>query len=344
MEWNGFDWRASEVGARRKTKQNPAMVEPVEIPDAEHELVVERAAAIDVAKATGKVCVRLPGKSGRRFSRVWDVPARTGAITELAEQLVKLGIDKVTVESTSDYWRIWYYLLEDAGLDVQLVNSRDVKNVPGRPNTDKLDAVWLAKLTEKGLLRPSFVPPAPIRVLRDYTRLREDLIRECTRYWQRLEKLLEDAAIKVSAVASKLNTLSTRDMIAGERDPRRLADLARGRMKAKRSDLITALDGRFDDHHGALSRYLKYVVAQLIVELWRWISVGALVFQAAASSAVTSRQTAKRSSISVRHWVALSRCLRGRKCAEMALKADRNRWACRTDLKRFIARSRCRVR
>ena len=179
MEW---DWRASEVGARRKTKQKPAMVEPVEIPDAEHELVVDRGAAIDVAKAAGKVCVRLPGKSGRRFSRVWDVPARTGAITELAEQLVELGIEKVTVESTSDYWRIWYYLLEDAGLDVQLVNSRDVKNVPGRPKTDKLDAVWLAKLTEKGLLRPSFVPPAPIRVLRDYTRLREDLIRERTRY------------------------------------------------------------------------------------------------------------------------------------------------------------------
>jgi transposase len=248
------------VGARRRTKQKPAMVEPVEIPDAEHELVIERAAAIDVAKAAGKVCVRLPGKSGRRFSRVWDVPARTGAITELAEQLMKLGIEKVTVESTSDYWRIWYYLLEDAGLDVQLVNSRDVKNVPGRPKTDKLDAVWLAKLTEKGLLRPSFVPPAPIRVLRDYTRLREDLIRERTRYWQRLEKLLEDAAIKVSAVASKLDTLSTRDMvealITGERDPRRLADLARGRMKAKRSDLITALDGRFDDHHGELARLL----------------------------------------------------------------------------------------
>ena len=259
------------MGARRKTKQNPAMVEPVEIPDAEHELVVERAAAIDVAKATGKVCVRLPGKSGRRFSRVWDVPARTGAITELAEQLVKLGIDKVTVESTSDYWRIWYYLLEDAGLDVQLVNSQDVKNVPGRPKTDKLDAVWLAKLTEKGLLWPSFVPPAPIRVLRDYTRLREDLIRECTRYWQRLEKLLEDAAIKVSAVASKLNTLSTRDMvealIAGERDPRRLADLARGRMKAKRSDLITALDGRFDDHHGELARLLLSQIDALTAKI-----------------------------------------------------------------------------
>ena len=248
------------MGARRKTKQKPAMVEPVEIPDAEHELVIERAAAIDVAKAAGKVCVRLPGKSGRRFSRVWDLPARSGAITELAQHLVELGVEKLTVESTSDYWRIWYYLLEDQGLDVQLVNARDVKNVPGRPKTDKLDAVWLAKLTEKGLLRPSFVPPAPIRVLRDYTRLIEDLIRERTRYWQRLEKLLEDAAIKVSAVASKLDTLSTRDMvealIVGERDPRRLADLARGRMKAKRSELITALDGRFDDHHAELARLL----------------------------------------------------------------------------------------
>jgi transposase len=104
--------------------------------DAEHELVVERAAAIDVAKAAGKVCVRLPGSSGRRFSRVWDVPARIGAITELAEHLMQLGIEKVTVEATSDYWRIWYYLLEDAGLDVQLVNSRDVKNVPGRPGCE----------------------------------------------------------------------------------------------------------------------------------------------------------------------------------------------------------------
>jgi transposase len=268
MEW---DWRASEVGARRKTKQKPAMVEPVEIPDAEHELVVDRGAAIDVAKAAGKVCVRLPGKSGRRFSRVWDVPARTGAITELAEQLVELGIQKVTVESTSDYWRIWYYLLEDAGLDVQLVNSRDVRNVPGRPKTDKLDAVWLAKLTEKGLLRPSFVPPAPIRVLRDYTRLREDLIRERTRYWQRLEKLLEDAAIKVSAVASKLDTLSTRDMvealIGGERDSRRLADLARGRMKTKRSELIAALDGRFDDHHAELARLLLGQIDALTAQI-----------------------------------------------------------------------------
>jgi transposase len=249
------------VGARSGHKRKPAVVSgPVEIPDAEHELVIERAAAIDVAKAAGKVCVRLPGRSGRRFSRVWDVPARTGPITELAEQLIELGVEKVTVESTSDYWRIWYYLLEAAGLSVQLVNARDVKNVPGRPKSDKLDAVWLAKLTEKGLLRPSFVPPAEIRRLRDYTRLRVDLTRDRARYWQRLEKLLEDALIKVSSVASTLDTLSTRDMIealiAGQRDPYRLTDLARGKMKAKRSELITALDGRFDDHHAELARML----------------------------------------------------------------------------------------
>jgi transposase len=232
---------------------------PEEIPDADHELVMERVCAVDVAKASGVVCVRTP-RERRRVSKVWDVEATTGAVSDLADQLMELGVEKVTVESTSDYWRIWYYLLEAAGLDVQLVNARDVKNVPGRPKTDLLDAVWLAKLTEKGLLRPSFVPPAPIRALRDYTRLRVDLTRERSRYWQRLEKLLEDALIKLSSVASTLNTLSARDMIealiAGEHDPRRLADLARGRMQTKRSALIEALDGRFDDHHAELARML----------------------------------------------------------------------------------------
>ena len=235
---------------------------PEQIPDTEHELVVERVCAIDVAKASGKVCTRTPDprRPGRRVRTVWDVPATTAAITDLGEQLVAADIEKITVESTSDYWRIWFYLLESAGLTVQLVNARDVKNVPGRPKTDKLDAVWLTKLTEKGLLRPSFVPPQPIRQLRDYTRLRIDLTRERTRYWQRLEKLLEDALIKVSSVASRLDTLSVRDMlealIAGERDPRRLAGLARGAMKAKHSALVEALTGRFDDHHAELARML----------------------------------------------------------------------------------------
>ena len=109
--------------------------EPEEIPDTEHELVLERVCAIDVAKDSGKVCVRVSSRAGRRVSKVWDVAARSGAVAELAEQLVDEGIEKVTVESTSDYWRIWFYLLEAAGLSVQLVNARDVKNVPGRPKT-----------------------------------------------------------------------------------------------------------------------------------------------------------------------------------------------------------------
>jgi transposase len=238
------------------------MNEPEEIPDADHEQLIERVAAIDVAKQFGKVCVRLPdpARPGRRISRVWDTDATTNAVLALACRLLELGVQKVTIESTSDYWRIWFYLLESRGLDVQLVNARDAKNVPGRPKTDKLDAVWLAKLTEKGLLRPSFVPPAPIRALRDYTRMRIDFVRETTRHWQRLEKLLEDALIKISSVACKLDTLSTRDMIEalirGERDPKTLAELARGRMRGKRAALVEALTGCFDDHHAVLARML----------------------------------------------------------------------------------------
>jgi transposase len=224
---------------------------PEEILDEDHERIFQRVCAIDVAKESGQVCLRIPS-GGRRSSRLWMVKATTGAIIDLGEQLLREGVEKVTVESTSDYWRIFFYLLEGCGLDVQLVNARDVKNVPGRPKTDRIDAVWLAKLTEKGMLRPSFVPPHPIRVLRDYTRMRVDLVRERTRHWQRLEKLLEDSLIKVSAVASTLTTRSARDMIEalirGERDPRALADLARGRMRSKQPALVEALTGRFDDH------------------------------------------------------------------------------------------------
>ncbi|TWH67524.1 IS110 family transposase [Micromonospora olivasterospora] len=244
---------------------------PEEIPDADSEKVWERVCAVDVAKESGMVCTRLPAAGGRRVSRVWQVTATTNAVSDLAADLVAAGVERVTVESTSDYWRIWFYLFEAAGLDVQLVNARDVKNVPGRPKTDKLDAVWLAKLTEKGLLRPSFVPAAPVRVLRDYTRMRVDLVRDRTRYWSRLEKLLEDALIKVSSVASTLRTVSTRDMvealIAGQRDPATLASLAHGALRRKRNALIEALTGRFDDHHGELARILLDQIDRLDTEI-----------------------------------------------------------------------------
>jgi transposase len=249
------------------------MMEPREIEDEGHERIVERVAAIDVAKASGMVCVRVPHASrpGRRVSRVWEVAATTGAVTGLGDHLACQGIEKVTVESTSDYWRIWFYLLETAGLEVQLVNAREARNMPGRPKTDKLDSVWLAKCTERGVLRPSFVPPAEIRVLRDYTRLRTDLTRERTRHWSRLEKLLEDALIKVSAVASTMTTKSVRDMIealiAGQRSPWALADLARGRMRAKRAALIEALTGRFDAHHAELAQMLLNQIDALSTQI-----------------------------------------------------------------------------
>ena len=238
------------------------MSTPQVIDDEEHERVFERVAAVDVAKASGMVCTRMPHPSrpGARRSAVWTVPATMNPVRGLAAELARLKIQKVTLESTSDYWRIWFYVLQAAGLDVQLVSATQVKQLSCRPKTDKLDAMWLARLTEKGLLRPSFVPPAEIRALRHYTRARTHLTGDRTRCWQRLEKLLEDALIKVSAVASKLTTVSARAMIealiAGERDPQVLAGLARGRMRSKLGALAEALTGMFSDHHGQLARML----------------------------------------------------------------------------------------
>ena len=172
-----------------------AQVKPQVIDDEEHERVYERVAAVDVAKDSGMVCTRTPHRSraGARQSTVWTVKARMTSIRTLGRQLKRDGIEMVTLESTSDYWRIWFFVLEAAGLAVQLVNAAQARNLPGRHKTDKLDAMWLARLTEMGLLRPSFVPPAAIRALRDYTRARTRLVQERTRCFQRLEKLLEGA-------------------------------------------------------------------------------------------------------------------------------------------------------
>jgi len=244
-------------------------VKPQVIDDEEHERVHERVAAVDVAKDTGMVCTRLPHPSrpGARRSMVWTVRARMGVIRALGRQLSQEGIEVVTLESTSDCWRIWFFVLEACGLAVQLVNAAQARNLPGRPKTDKLDAMWLARLTEMGLLRASFVPPKAVRDLRDYTRMRTRLIQERTRCFQRLEKLLESALVKLSSVASKLTTISAQDMIkamiAGQRDPRVLAALARTAMKARHDDLVQALDGMFDDHHGELAGMLLDQIAFL---------------------------------------------------------------------------------
>ncbi len=159
--------------------------------------LVERVAAIDIAKASGMVCVRLPheDRPGLRIQRVLSTVATSGAILDLADHLVCQGVTRVVMEATSTYWKPFFFLLESRGLECWLVNARDVKNVPGRPKTDRLDAVWLAKLAERGMLRASFVPPKPVRELRDLTRARAVMTHERTRHKQRTEKLLEDAQI-----------------------------------------------------------------------------------------------------------------------------------------------------
>ncbi len=192
-------------------------------------------------------------------------------ILELGEQLVALGVQRVVMEATSVYWKPWFFLLGSAGLECWLVNARDVKNVPGRPKTDKLDAVWLAKLAEKGMLRPSFVPPKPVRQLRDLTRTRTVFTEDRSRVKQRVEKLLEDAQIKLSTVATDIFGVSGRAMldamVAGERDPRALAALAQGRMKAKHDALVDALSGTFEQHHADLLALLLATVDHLSTQI-----------------------------------------------------------------------------
>lgn len=234
---------------------SPGRPRPAE--ESEMDIVHERCAALDISKTDAKLCLRVPGKRAGTFTRqVTTWGATTNQVLALREFLRDQQVTVVAMEATGDYWKPFYYLLED-GLNVMLVNARHAKNVPGR-KTDVSDAQWLAQLTAHGLVRASLVPPAPIRHLRDLTRTRTRLAYERSREIQRLEKLLEDAGIKLSSVASDLLGVSGRAMleamIAGERDPRLLADLAKRRMRSKIPHLVEALTGRFDDHHAFLAR------------------------------------------------------------------------------------------
>ena len=233
------------MGSARARKIPAQLVE-----DEDYQLRYERVAGIDIAKAKADVCTRLPPQreGGRRASRVEEVPARAREILDLAARLIADGVELVVMESTSDYWRIWFYLLEAAGLNVHLVNSSHARQLAGRPKTDRLDAQWIARLAEMGLLRPSFVPPPEIRALRDLTRTRLQLVRDRTREWQRLEKLLEGALVKLSsAVWSLARSKTARAVLeaiaAGERDLKALAALAAPQVKGGRAAVEEALDG-----------------------------------------------------------------------------------------------------
>ena len=225
---------------------------------AEREEIIERVAALDIGKAELMCCVRVPqeGKPGRRLQEVQAYPTMTGSLLRLADRLRCLGVTRVVMEATSDYWRPVFYVLEAHGFETWLVNARDVRHLPGRPKTDKLDCIWLCKVAERQMIRPSFVPPSEIRRLRDVTRYRADLAGTRGAEKNRVEKLLEDACIKLSVVASDIFGVSGRAMmaalIAGERNPKALAQLARTRMRGKIGALEDAFTGHFTDHHAFL--------------------------------------------------------------------------------------------
>jgi len=217
---------------------------------ADREEIIQRVAALDIGKAEVVCCARVPleGRAGRRLQEVETYSAMTRSPLRMSGRLRCLGVTRVVMEATSDYWKPVFCVLEAAGFETWLVNAKDVKHLPGRPKTGKLDAVWLCKVAERQMIRPSFVPPPEIRRLRDVTRYRIDLAGVRGAEKNRVEKLLE-AQIKLSVVASDIFGVSGRDMmaalIAGERSPQALAQLARSRMRTK----ISVLEEAFTGHH-----------------------------------------------------------------------------------------------
>jgi len=220
----------------------------------EMDVVFDRVAGLDIGKASVTVCVRTPGPGGRRQSETRTFRTMTRSLGLMADWLEERGVTLAAMESTATYWKPVFYCLEEH-LECWLLNAAHMKAVPGR-KSDVKDAEWIAQLLEHGLLRPSFVPPPEIRRLRNLTRYRVQLHGDRTRDAGRLEKLLEDASIKLSVVASNIVGVSARAMLTalvdGQRDTAVMADMARSKMRAKIPDLREALTGRFDDHHGLL--------------------------------------------------------------------------------------------
>ena len=242
------------------------------------EVIVSRCAGLDVHKNTVMACVRTPSPDGGRVSTVRQFRTFTAGLRQLRDWLLAEHVTQVAMEATGVYWKPVWHVLEAAtgpdatSLELMLVNAHAVRNMPGR-KTDVADAVWLAQLCECGLLRPSFVPPPVIAQLRDLTRYRKKLIEERARETQRIQKLLEDAGIKLDSVVSDILGVSARQMlealIAGVRDVAAPAELARTRMRAKIPQLRQALEGRFGAHHALMLRMHLEHVDQLSVSIDR---------------------------------------------------------------------------
>ncbi len=233
------------------------------------ETIVQRPAALDVHKEHVTACVRVPGPDGEREQQVAEFGTTVAGLLTLRDWLAAYGVGQVTMEATGVFWKPVWAVLEDE-FELLLVNARHVKQVPGR-KTDVSDAAWLCQLAEAGLLRSSFVPPKPIRALRNLTRYRKTQIQERAREANRLHKALEDTGIKLDCVATNILGKSGRAMldalVAGTTDPDVLADLARGRLRAKIPALREALEGRFDHLHavwiGAILNHLDFLDEQI---------------------------------------------------------------------------------
>jgi transposase len=238
------------------------------------DLLVERCAGVDIGKAEVVACVRTPdpGGGGRR-KQTRTFPSFTGELEAMADWFAAEGVTEVAMEATGSYWKPVWYVLEERGFDLKLINAQHLKILPGR-KSDVLDAEWIAELLEHGLLRASFVPPEVIRELRDLTRYRKRLTQARASEFQRIEKTLEDAGIKLDVVASDILGVSGRLMlkalVAGERDPEKLAELSKGVLRKKIPALREALRGRFRDHHALMvgmalehAEYLDAAIARL---------------------------------------------------------------------------------
>ncbi|MDQ5873859.1 MAG: IS110 family transposase [Actinomycetota bacterium] len=235
--------------------------------------LVERCAGLDVHKDTVTATVRVPGSGGERHQETQTFATTTKGLLVLLDWLQSYKVTLVGMESTGVYWKPVFYALE-GHFECWLLNAQHLRNVPGR-KTDVADSAWICQLVEHGLVRPSFVPPKPIRALRDLTRYRKSQIEDRTREVQRLDKVLQDAGIKLTSVASKTLGASARamldELIAGNHDPKALADLAKGRLRVKLAQLEEALEGHFiTEHHGLMTReilahidYLDETIARL---------------------------------------------------------------------------------
>jgi transposase len=216
--------------------------------------LIERCAMLDIHKSQITACVRVPDGAGGRRQQIREFAASTCGLLTLADWLRSFAVTVVGMESTGVYWRAVYYLLEDE-FECRLYNARHLRHVPGR-KSDVQDAEWGCQLVEHGLVRASFVPPRPLRELRDLVRYRKAKIQERTREVQRVEKTLQDAGIKLSSVASEVLGVSARKMldalISGTHDPEILAELAKGALRKKIPALREALQGRFTGHHALL--------------------------------------------------------------------------------------------